>query len=314
MTERISAAEAARAARKASYLLAAASGDLRNNALRAISRRLKERRDEVFAANREDLLAAQTAGIAQPVLDRLRFDAHKLEDICRGIEALSELPDPIGQRQIHRELADGLVLTRVSCPIGVIGVIFESRPDALVQIGTLCVKSGNCVLLKGGSEARKTNAMLFSVLEEAGRETGLPEGWAALLETRNDVTELLSMDQDVDLLIPRGSGAFVRYIMEHTNIPVLGHSEGVCHVYLDAGCAPEMAARIAKDAKTQYPSACNAAETILWHKDAAAAMLETAQVLQKAGVRMAGDQETVRLLSEAGMDCGIVAEDGWNTE
>lgn len=314
MTERISAAEAARAARKASYLLAAASGDLRNNALRAISRRLKERRDEVFAANRKDLLAAQTAGIAQPVLDRLRFDAHKLEDICRGIEALSELPDPIGQRQIHRELADGLVLTRVSCPIGVIGVIFESRPDALVQIGTLCLKSGNCVLLKGGSEARKTNAMLFSVLEEAGRETGLPEGWAALLETRNDVTELLSMDQDVDLLIPRGSGAFVRYIMEHTNIPVLGHSEGVCHVYLDAGCAPEMAARIAKDAKTQYPSACNAAETILWHKDAAAAMLETAQVLQKAGVRMAGDQETVRLLSEAGMDCGIVAEDGWNTE
>ena len=314
MTKAFTVPEAARAARQASYALAASSAAQRNEALRILSELLREKSGAVFAANAADVKAAEAAGLAAPALARLRFDGHKLEDVCRGAEALSRMEDPIGRVQIHRELAEGLVLTRLSCPIGVVGVIFESRPDALVQIGSLCLKSGNCVLLKGGSEALNTNRALFAVLEEAGRRAGLPDGWAALLETREDVGALLSMDEDVDLLIPRGSGAFVRYIMEHTKIPVLGHSEGVCHLYLDAGCDAGEAARLAVDAKTQYVSACNTIETLLWHRESEQAVLAAARALRDAGVRLLCDGATQKLLAEAGIACEAAEEADWRTE
>ena len=310
--EHLSAAEAASRARQASYALAASPASVRNAALAAVSSVLRARQETIFAANARDLENA--SALPAPVRSRLRFDAHKLEDVCRGAEALAAMADPIGKRQIHRELAEGLVLSRVACPIGVIGVIFESRPDALIQIGSLCLKSGNCVLLKGGSEAKYTNEALFDALTEAGRQAGLPEGWAALLETRNDVSELLERDGDVDLLIPRGSGAFVRYIMDHTRIPVLGHSEGVCHVYLDADCDPAMAAQVVVDAKTQYPSACNAAETLLWHRDSRAALLAAAKALREANVTLIADERTAEVLAAEQLPCSPAEEADWRRE
>ena len=308
------AAEVARAARQASYEMAASPAEKRNEALRILARLLGEKKEGIFAANRQDLERSASEGLAAPALARLRFDGHKLEDVSRGVAALSEMADPVGQVQIHRELADGLVLRRVSCPIGVVGVIFESRPDALIQIGSLCLKSGNCVLLKGGSEAAGTNRALFEVLTEAGRQAGLPDGWAALLKTREDVTDLLAMDEDVDLLIPRGSGAFVRYIMDHTRIPVLGHSEGVCHLYLDAGCDPETAAHLAVDAKTQYVSACNTIETMLWHREAAPALEASASALHRAGVKLLADEATQQVLMAAEIPCEAAEEKDWRTE
>ena len=305
---------AAARAREASYLLASSPSSLRSAALMEMAAVLCARREEIFAANAQDLARAQAEGLPAAQCARLRFDAHKLEDVCRGAQALAAMPDPIGIRQIHRELAEGLVLSRVACPIGVVGVIFESRPDALVQIGALCLKSGNAVLLKGGREALSTNEALFRAMTEATERVGIPAGWAALLTTREDVNALLERDGDVDLIIPRGSGAFVRYIMDHTRIPVLGHSEGVCHLVLDADCAPEMAARVAVDAKTQYPSACNAAEKILWHRDAGEALLATAGALREAGVRLRADEATRALLAGAGIPCEAAEEDDWRRE
>ena len=220
----IPAAEAAHAAKQASFALAAAPGKARSSALLAVAAALRAKANMVFKANEIDMRQAEKEGLAAPALKRLKFDAHKLEDVCAGLEQLAAMEDPIGREQLRTELADGLVLSRVSCPIGVIGVIFESRPDALIQIGGLCLKSGNAVLLKGGREAIRTNEALFDILRDASVATGMPDGWCGLLTTREDVSVMLKMDEDIDLIIPRGSNAFVRYIMENSNIPVLGHS------------------------------------------------------------------------------------------
>ena len=246
----IPAAEAAHAAKQASFALAAAPGKARSSALLAVAAALRAKANMVFKANEIDMRQAEKEGLAAPALKRLKFDAHKLEDVCAGLEQLAAMEDPIGREQLRTELADGLVLSRVSCPIGVIGVIFESRPDALIQIGGLCLKSGNAVLLKGGREAMRTNEALFDILRDASVATGMPDGWCGLLTTREDVSVMLKMDEDIDLISPRGSNAFVRYIMENSNIPVLGHSDGVCHIYVDADCDAQMAARIVADAKT----------------------------------------------------------------
>ena len=160
-------------------------------------------------------------------------------------------------------------LYKVTCPIGVIGVIFESRPDALVQISTLCLKSGNGVLLKGGSEARNTNRILADIIADATEKAGIPSGWICLLETREDVKEMLKMDEYIDLIIPRGSNDFVRYIMDNSRIPVMGHADGICHCYIDEHAQIDMALKIVVDSKTQYVAVCNATETLLVHKNVA---------------------------------------------
>ena len=209
-----------------------------------------------------DLAAAEGENLAGPLLKRLKFDEKKLKDVLDGLDSLIALPDPLGKTTLARELSPGLDLFRVSCPIGVIGVIFESRPDALVQIASLCLKSGNAALLKGGREALGTNRALMDAMLE-GAKGILPDGWAALLETRADVNDMLSQDGLIDLIIPRGSNAFVRYIMDHTRIPVMGHADGICHTYLDSTADPEKAVKVVTDAKTQYVSVCNATETLL---------------------------------------------------
>ena len=186
---------------------------------------------------------------------------------------------------------DGLELYRITCPIGVIGVIFESRPDALVQIASLCLKSGNAVFLKGGSEAANTNRILADVISKAGIEAGLPEGWLNLLESREDVNGMLSLDKYIDLIIPRGSNQFVQYIMSNTQIPVMGHADGVCHTFIDRDCDPAMALKVVLDAKTQYVSVCNATETILVDAPLKETLLpELIATLKSHGVEFFGDE------------------------
>ena len=311
--EKLSTQEIARRARQASFALAASSAQTRDGALLAVADALEDGKEAIFAANAQDLQAAKAEGLSAPALKRLKFDQGKLDDVCAGLRALAQMEDPIGHEQLRTELAEGLVLSRVSCPIGVVGVIFESRPDALVQIAGLCLKSGNAVLLKGGREAMRSNRALFDVMKQASEAAGVPEGWAGLLTTREEVGAMLAMDEYIDLIIPRGSNSFVRYIMDNSRIPVLGHSDGVCHVYLDAACDVRMAARVTVDAKTQYPAACNAAETLLVHKDAAAKVLPVvAGALHVAGVKMKADARAQALMPC--IPCESATEADWRAE
>ena len=289
--------DCARAARQAAYQLAALNVTDRNRALKGIQAALQAHAGAIFAANQEDLRKAAEENLAAPLMKRLKFDEGKLKDVLAGIDSLIALPDPLNRTLLARELTPGLNLYRISCPIGVIGVIFESRPDALVQIAALCVKSGNAALLKGGREALGTNRALFAAMEE-GAGGILPEGWSALLETRDDVNDMLSQDDSIDLIIPRGSNAFVRYIMDHTRVPVMGHAEGLCHTYVDASADVPMAVKVTVDAKTQALAVCNATETLLVHRDIAQRFLPPcAEALRNKGVELRGDQRT-RVLIE----------------
>ena len=293
-----------------SPLVAATPVEVRNDALARIRASLLAHKDEIFAANAADLAAADEAGVAPAVVKRLRFDEHKLADVCAGIDDTIALPDPVGRTLLHREMDEGLILKRVSCPIGVIGVIFEARPDALVQISTLCLKSGNCAILKGGSETMRTNRALFELIHAAAVEAGLPEGCLHQVEARADINELLGCDTSVDLLIPRGSNAFVRYIMDNTRIPVMGHSDGICHIYVDGAADIEKAVRICVDAKIQYTAACNAVETLLVQRSAAAELLPPiVAALQAEGVEVRGTDE-VRAIA----DCAPATDADWDTE
>lgn len=266
-------ASAARAAKKAAIPLAAAAGADKDRMLAAVASALEARAVDIAAANAEDLRRAAESALAEPLLKRLRFDAPKIATAVAGVRSLMALPDPVGTTLASTELDQGLELYKVSCPIGVIGVIFESRPDALVQISSLCLKSGNAVLLKGGSEAAGTNRILAEVIAAASEAAGAPAGWMQLLETREDVTSMLALEDDIDLIIPRGSNAFVRHIMDHSNIPVLGHADGICHAYVDRAADLDMAVAVVRDSKCQYVAVCNALETLLVHRDIAAAFL-----------------------------------------
>ena len=279
-------------------VLAASSNEMRNTALRAIAAELIARKEEIFAANVEDCKAAEENGIAPAVMKRLLFNEAKLSDVCKGIDQLISLPDPIGRSLLRRELDTDLVLERVSVPIGVIGVIFEARPDAMVQISTLCLKSGNCAILKGGKETAKTNRVLFSIIHDAAVSAGLPASCLLQAELHNEIDELLQCEKDVDLLIPRGSNQFVQYIMNNTKIPVMGHADGICHIYVDKDVDETMAINVIVDAKTQYTAACNAVETILVHRDIAPVFLpKLARALNRAGVKLRGTQEAENLIA-----------------
>ncbi|MGQ9558187.1 MAG: glutamate-5-semialdehyde dehydrogenase [Desulfurispora sp.] len=297
--------------KKASIQLATVDAELKNRALARIAVALEENRSRIVAANREDLERSQQEGLAAPLLKRLRFDDDKIDEVIAGIHSLMELPDPVGRTLLATELDEGLELYRVTCPIGVIGVIFESRPDALVQISALCLKSGNGVLLKGGSEARETNRVLAEVIIRAAEEAGIPAGWAALLETRAAVTEMLKMDRYIDLIIPRGSNEFVRFIMDNSRIPVLGHADGICHCYVDEDADLDMAVRVVVDSKTQYVAVCNATETLLVHEKIAPAFLPLLYAaLQSKQVEVRGCPRTREIVPAA---LPATPED-WRTE
>lgn len=259
--------EKAAAMKLDSTKMASKSAEVRKRALLAIIKALQTNQEEIFRANEQDLLEAAENNIPEAVVKRLKFTSQKLCDVVKGIENLVAMPDKVYETQFVRELDKGLTLVRESCPIGVIGVIFEARPDALVQIASLCIKSGNCAILKGGSETKHTNKILFSLIAQAARECGLPENCLFQAEQRDEISELLSCQESVDLLIPRGSNAFVQYIMDNTKIPVMGHADGICHIYVDKEFDIDKAIPIIIDAKMQYAAACNAVETLLIHKD-----------------------------------------------
>ena len=303
-------ADAARQMKLESPQVAASSCETRNAALEAAKNALAAHADEIFAANAADLAAADEAGIAPAIAARLKFNQHKLDDVIAGIEDLIKLPDPVGATLLDRELDEGLRLRRIACPIGVIGVIFEARPDALVQISTLCLKSGNCSILKGGSETMRTNKVLFDLIHEAAVSAGMPEACMLQIEAREDIGKLLACDDSVDLLIPRGSNAFVRYIMDNTRIPVMGHADGICHIYVDESADLDVAVPVIIDAKTQYTAACNAVETLLVHEAIAPALLpRLAEACEAAGVALRGDDA-----ARAIIDCEAATDEDWTTE
>ncbi|WP_273268575.1 glutamate-5-semialdehyde dehydrogenase [Pseudoramibacter alactolyticus] len=282
----------------ASILLAATTEDKRNQALQAIASALRSQQDFIIEANQKDLEMAKANKLDAPLLKRLRFNTNKIEDVIAGIESLIHLPDPIGLTQMATELDKGLELYRVTCPIGVIGVIFESRPDAFVQIATLCLKSGNAVLLKGGHESRYTNRTLFKVIQGATQRIDLPKNWIQNLETREDVNDMLAQSETIDLIIPRGSNAFVKYIMDHTTIPVMGHADGLCHVYIDQDADLKKAVALSVDSKAQYVSVCNAAETLLVHRAIAADFLPALKsAMERAHVTLRGDAKVQNYIS-----------------
>jgi len=302
--------EIAAVAGSASIQLAAARTDVKNNALAEIAKALKQHSNEIVTVNKEDIITAEKNNLTAPLLKRLKFGEDKITDVCAGIDSLIKLDDPVGKTITATELDKGLELYKVSCPIGVIGVVFESRPDALVQISTLCLKSGNAVLLKGGSEAAKTNRILAETISEASEKAGLPKGWIQLLETRQDVAQMLALDEYIDLVIPRGSNEFVRYIMNNTNIPVLGHADGICHVYIDSDADLDMAVNITVDSKCQYVAVCNAAETLLVANKIAETFLPKAKTaLEEKGVQLRGCEKTVSII-----DVKPAVEEDWSTE
>ena len=294
----------------ASPFMAATDVSVRNRALQAVADKILEKKDAIIEANEKDLAKAKEDGIPDSVQKRLRFGDKKINDVVAGIKDLIGLEDPVGKVQLQRELDVDLLLTRVSCPIGVIGVIFESRPDAMVQISTLCIKSGNCAILKGGSEALNTNRVVFNIIKEAAVRAGIPEGALFQVEAREEINELLSCHEYVDLLIPRGSNSFVQYIMNNTKIPVMGHADGICHIYADKSLDIDQAIKVIVDSKTQYTSVCNATETLLVHKDIAKELLpELNKEYKEKMVEVRGTKEVKDII-----DCNDATEEDFATE
>lgn len=282
----------------------------RNSALIAIAKALEDNMEAIIKANETDLQKAEEDGLMAPVLKRLKFNKDKISDVIKGINDLVSLPDPLGKVQLKRELDEDLLLVRESCPIGVIGVIFESRPDAMVQIASLCIKSGNCAILKGGSEALNTNRKVFEVIYKAAVESGMPQNCMFQVEAREEISELLSCHDSVDLLIPRGSNEFVQYIMSNTKIPVMGHADGICHIYVDKDMDMDKAVKVIVDSKTQYTAVCNATETLLVHEAVAEKLLPTLnEALKAKNVEVRGSEEVGAII-----DCNQAAEEDWKTE
>ncbi|WP_298612873.1 glutamate-5-semialdehyde dehydrogenase [uncultured Thermosynechococcus sp.] len=271
-------------------VLATLSASARNEALEQVACALEDAREEILAANATDCEQAKANDLNPSLYARLELSPSKLAAAIAGMRQVAALPDPLGQRQLHRELDTGLILSRVTCPLGVLGVIFEARPDAVVQIASLAIKSGNGAILKGGQEARCSCQAIMQAIHRGLEKSAVPAGAIALLTDRAEVVELLGLDQWVDLIIPRGSNEFVRYIQNNTRIPVLGHADGLCHLYVDVAADIEKAIAITLDAKTQYPAACNAIETLLVHQGIATEFLpKVAAALQNAGVELRGD-------------------------
>jgi glutamate-5-semialdehyde dehydrogenase len=296
--------------RAASRRLAVLPESSRNQALEAIAQSLETSADTITAANAEDCRVAREEGLANALYGRLKLDAVKLAGAIAGVRSVATLPDPIGAVDIHRELDEGLVLQRIGCPLGVLGVIFEARPDAVIQIASLAVKSGNGVILKGGREAVRSCEALVTAIRAGLANSDVDPDVVQLLTTRAETRELLQLHDYVDLIIPRGSNSFVRFVQQNTHIPVLGHADGICHVYIDRSADLGKAVAIAVDAKTQYPSACNAMETLLVHSEIAdRALPMVAAALRAKQVELRGDGR-----SQAIVDMDAATETDWETE
>jgi len=254
-------------AKSASLVLAALDTETKNNALKAMAEALDENRNEILEANAKDIAnaqkMAQKGDLSDSLVKRLKVNDEKITGMIDGIRDVIRIDDPVGETISTLKLDEGLILYQIKCPIGMLGVIFESRPDVVPQILSLCLKSGNGVAFKGGSEALNSNRVLFDVLTEAAESAGVPKEAFVLMETREDISKILEMHEYIDLLIPRGSYEFVKYIQNNTKIPVLGHSAGICHIYVDDEADIDLALAVTLDSKIQYPAVCNAVETLL---------------------------------------------------
>ncbi len=296
--------------KQASRALAGLDEATKNQALAAVARALETQSDAILTANKADVAQAEAESVPGPLVDRLKIDENKLGKIVAGVRAVAALPDPAGRVVLRRQLDKGLVLEQVTVPIGVLGIVFESRPDALVQIASLALKSGNAVVIKGGREADRTNTALAGAIVHAASQSGAPAGWLELLHSREEVGRLLSMTDTIDLIIPRGSKEFVASIMEKSSIPVLGHADGVCHLYLHEAADTTLARRISVDAKTQYPAVCNAVETLLVDQVAAERLLpDVVADLKAAGVEIRGCERTRSIV-----ECNPASEEDWFAE
>ncbi|MDO9096509.1 MAG: glutamate-5-semialdehyde dehydrogenase [Candidatus Methanoperedens sp.] len=309
-------------AKSASIPLASVPGAVKNRALAAMAEALDSNREKLISANKKDLAAAEKlveAGKLSKVLARrLKVDDIKIDEMIAGVKDVIKFDDPVGKTLSALELDSGLELYQVSCPIGLIGVIFESRPDVVPQIMSLCLKSGNATIFKGGSEASHSNRAIFDVLVNAIEGTkGMPCGAFALMETREEVNEMLKLDEHINLIIPRGGNEFVKYIQDNTRIPVLGHSAGICHIYVDSEADLKKALDVCYDAKVQYPAVCNAMETLLVHKDIAGEFLPAiGKKYNEAGVELRCDERSFELLANMGFLKAVLhaTEDDWRTE
>ena len=284
--------------REVSFSLSSASDSERRDAIISLKNALSANKEYIFAENEKDLREAE-GSLSDAVMHRLRFSSDKLDSVIKGLEEIALLPDPIGRIREKRELDPGFILEKRTFPIGVIGMIFEARPDALVQIAGLALRSGNAIILKGGKEAGHSNAALYEVIRKATAQYSFGSDWIYLLKSHSDVDELLKADGDVDLLIPRGSNAFVRYVMDHTRIPVMGHADGICSVYVDEYADLDCALKVAIDSKVQYPAACNAAETILVHRAIASSFIPLfGKAAAAAGVIIHASHDAAAFLDE----------------
>ena len=300
----------AESVKEASVLLGQATNKQRCEALFEMANALNNNIDKILTANLIDLERSENEGLSQSLLSRLQLTETKLKGCIDGVLKVSNLTDPIGNRQLHRKLDENLILQRVTVPLGVLGVIFESRPDALIQIASLAVRSGNGALLKGGSEARATNQVIMDALEKGLAKSEVGKGALSLLTTRQESLGLLRLDRFVNLIIPRGSNELVQFIQDNTRIPVLGHADGICHLYVDASVDIDKAIGLALDSKIQYPAACNAIETLLIHENIAETFLKKSlPIFSNAGVTLRGDRNSQSL--------GVTnpaSEADWSTE
>jgi glutamate-5-semialdehyde dehydrogenase len=306
------ALEKAAKAKLAAPLMAQSPIESRNQAIYHFYENVLDNKAKILAANERDMAAASAA---DPQTKRLKLDDKKLASVVDGLKALIKMPDPLGKVDLARELDKGLELYRVTCPIGVVCVIFEARPDALPQIAALCIKSGDVVILKGGKEAEQTNKELFACLEQALKKANLPSDAAHLLNSREAVQALLGADKHIDLVIPRGGNSLVTYVQNNTRIPVLGHAEGICHIFVDKSADLDMAKQICVDAKINYPSACNAVETLLFHKDLAAqTVVDVIAALRAKGVEVKADATIEHLCASKHISVQPANEADWRTE
>lgn len=288
--------ETAQRAKKAALELANLDTQAKNHALHEIANTIERNQQKIIGANKNDLMSAESAvesgKLSMAVFNRLKLDENKMRDMIAGVRDIAKLEDPINKCLLARQLDEGLNLYKVSCPIGVLGIIFEARPDVITQISALAIKSSNAVILKGGKEATHTNQAIFEVISEAlGKIENFPKNVINLVFSREDVAQMLNLKEYIDLIIPRGGNALVKFIQENTKIPVLGHADGICHIFVDESADFKMATEIIIDSKTQYPSACNAVETILLHKNFAYKE-ELLTALEKAGIQLKATPES----------------------
>ena len=301
-------------AKESTYKLQSLNTEIKNYALLEIAKNIEKRKSEIFEANNKDLENAKellnNKKISLSMFNRLKLDDNKMIDIISGIKDVIKLEEPINKILTETELDDNLILKKVSCPIGLIAVIFEARPDVISQISSLCIKSSNAVILKGGSEGENTNKIILEIINQVLSDIKeFPKNSVNLVFSREDIKNILSMDKYIDLIIPRGSNDLVQYIKANTNIPVLGHADGICHLYIDESANIENALKICLDSKAQYPSACKSVETILINKNIANEFLKKLYSLFKENeIKINGDEEVKKILS----DIGIVKD--WHKE